>query len=260
MKELLSKLKKAVDRALDTHASTREINLAEFPGYVVKSLEAILADGDADRAVSRLGMLRAKVGEACGLAKQSAGAAEDAERQKITVTVFEEPGLSAKPKVESDTSPAAAGGALGASGVAGPNGMLGKALDQLRQEVAELKRLVGKQGEDDDEEEKKRKAKDDKDDEQEKAKAKDDEDKRAKAKDDEEDEDKRAKAKDDEEDEDKRAKAKDEEDEDKKGVTKAQWPLDMNATMPGAEAVEKRHPDLDWGSDPDLQGANQAGR
>ena len=248
MKDLLSKLKKAVDRALDTHAATEEITLDEFPGYVVKSLEAILADGDAERTAGRLGVLRAKVDEASALAKQSVGSAEDTESQRLTVTVFEEPGLSAKPKVESETSPAAAGGALAASGVAGPNGMLGKALDDLRKEVSELKRLVGKQADDDDEK-KKRKAKDEKDEDQEKAKAK--------AKDDEEDEDKRTKAKDDD-DEKKRAKAKDEDDEDKKGVTKAQWPLDMNATMPGAESVQKRHPDLEWGSDPDLQGANQA--
>jgi len=249
MKELLSKLKKAVDRALDAHAATEEITLAEFPGYVVKSLEAILTDGDAERTAGRLGVLRAKVDEASALAKQSVGSAEDTESQKITVTIFEEPGLSAKPKVESETSPAAAGGALGASGVASPDGMLGKALDQLRQEVSELKRLVGKQGAAiDDEEEKKRKAK-----------GKDEEDDAAKiagSKD--ADEKQRDKAKDEGDDEEKRAKAGDEEDEDKKGVTKAQWPLDMNATMPGAESVQKRHPDLEWGADPDLQGANQA--
>lgn len=248
MKELLSKLKKAVDRALDAHAATEEITLADFPGYVVKSLEAILADGDTERTASRLGVLRTKVDEASALAKQSVGSAEDTESQKITVTVFEEPGLSGKPKVESETSPAAAGGALGASGVAGPNGMLGKALDDLRKEVSELKRLVGKQGEDDDEEEKKRKAK-----------GKDDDDDAAKAAGSKDaDEKQRDKAKDEGDDEEKRAKAGDEEDEDKKGVAKAQWPLDMNATMPGAESVQKRHPDIDWGSDPDLQGANQA--
>jgi len=239
MKDLLTKLKKAVDRALDLHAATKEIALAEFPAYVVKSLETILADSDADRAATRLAALRAKVDE---VSKQSAGSAEDTESQRVTVTVFEEPGLSAKPTVESDTSPVAAGGALGASAVASPNGMLGKALEQLRQEVDELKRSMGKQ-EEDDEDEKKRKAKDDED----------DEGKRVKAKDDEDDEGTRAKAQDDEEDEGKRAKAKDEEDdENKAGVAKSvSWPLDMNATMPGVESVEKRSPELDWGGDPE---------
>jgi len=240
MKELLSKLKKAVDRALDAHAATQEIELADFPAYIVKSLEAILADGDRDRTANRLAALRAKVDEASTLAKQSAGAAEDTDSQKITVTVFEEPGLSAKPKVESETSPAAAGGALGASAVAGPDGMLGKALDSLRREVSEIKGLLGKDmhpGSDDDDEEKKRKAKD-----------KDKEDEQAKAKDkDKGEESDKAKAEDDEEDEDK-----------KQSVAKAQWPLDMNSTMPGAESVQKRHPDLEWGSDPDRQGASRA--
>lgn len=247
MKDLLIKLKKAVDRALDVHASTKEISLAEFPAYVVKSLEAILADGDSDRTAHRLTALRAKVDEVSGLAKQSAGAAEDTESQKITVTVFEEPGLTGKPKVESETSPAAAGGAVGASAVAGPDGMLGKALDALRQEVAEIKRLVGKQDEDDDEEKKRKaKANEDEDEKKRKAKDKDDEDEQAKA------------GEKDSDEEDDKAKADDEEDEDKKKVAKAGWPLDMNSTMPGAESVQKRHPDLDWGSDPDRQGAGQA--
>lgn len=242
MKNLLIRLKKAVDRALDAHATTQDIPLAEFPAYVVKSLEAILADGDSDRVADRLAVLRTKVDEACTLAKQTAGAAEDTESQKITVQIFEEPGLTAKPKLESETSPVAAGAALGASAVAGPNGMLGKALDQLRHEVAELKRLVGKPDDGDDEEEKKRKAKDEKDEDQEKAKGK--------PKDGEGDEDQRAKAKDDEGDEDKGPD----------GVAKSvNWPLDMNVTMPGAESIQKRAPELDWGSDPDLQGANQAG-
>lgn len=244
MKELLTKLKKAVDRALDLHAATKEISIAEFPAYVVKSLETILADRDPERAATQLAALRAKVDEVSAVAKQSAGSAEDTESQRVSVTVFEEPGLSAKPTVESDTSPAAAGGALGASAVAAPNGMLGKALEQLRQEVAELKRLVGKQ-EEDDEEERKRKAKDSEDEEQDKAKAK--------AKDAEDDEGKRAKAKDAEDDEGKSSKAEDEEDDEKKaGVAKSvSWPLDMNATMPGAETVEKRSPELDWGGDPE---------
>jgi len=235
MKELLTKLKKAVDRALDLHAPTKEIELAEFPGYVVKSLETILADKDTDRAASRLAVLRAKVDEVSEIAKQTAGAAEDTESQRVNVTVFEEPGLSAAPKVESERGPEAAGSGTGASAVAAPNGALGKALEQLRQEVAEIKGLLGKQKDDDE---------DDKD----MADGKKEEGSQAKAKDEEdEDKDKAAAGEKD------RDKAKDEDDEEKKaGVAKAvNWPLDMNATMPGAEPIEKRNPDLDWGCDPE---------
>jgi hypothetical protein len=50
MKEMLLALKKTVDQALAADAPSEEIPLAEFPSHVVKSLEAIIGDTDAERA------------------------------------------------------------------------------------------------------------------------------------------------------------------------------------------------------------------
>jgi len=226
MDDLLLKLRKAVDRAIDARGSTKSILVSEFPAHVVKSLEAVLADSDTDRVSSRLAVLKAEVEKVVALTKESAGSAEDLATQRITVAIFEEPGLSARPKVESETTPAAAGSTTGSSDVAGPNGMLGKALDALRQEVAEIKRSLGAD----------------------KAMHPD--------KQNTEDEDQQKAAADNEEEDQQKAKA-DNADEDDQVAKSVGWPLDMNRTMPGATPVEKRDPSLDWGGDPDKVAAVQ---
>jgi len=230
MDDLLLKLRKAVDRAIDVRGSTQSIPVSEFPAHVIKSLEAVLADSDSERASSRLAVLKAEVEKAVALTKESAGSAEDLATQRITVAVFEEPGLSGGPKVESETTPAAAGSTTGSSGVAGADGVLGKALDALRQEVAELKRsLATGKGMHPDKE-------GDKDDDQNKAAGEDDEKDKKKAEGDD-----------------------DEKDGDDKVAKSVGWPLDMNRTMPGAEPIEKRDASLAWGTDPDKVAAAAQG-
>jgi hypothetical protein len=96
MKEMLLALKRAVDEALAADLSTEEIPLAEFPSHVVKSLERILDDSDVERAAHRLATLQAELDKACTLIKQS----DDA--QVIRVVVHEEPELTAKPRVEKE--------------------------------------------------------------------------------------------------------------------------------------------------------------
>ena len=125
--------------------------------------------------------------------------------------------------------------------MAGANGVLGKALDALRQEVAGLKRsLAADKGMHPDKD-------DDKDGDQHKAAGDDEEDKK-KAKGNEDGKDK-AKAEGDE----------DEKDGDDQVAKSVGWPLDMNRTMPGAEPIEKRDPSLDWGNDPDKVAAAAQG-
>src|SRR5690606_31079254 len=85
-----------VDQALAADAPSEEIPLAVFPSHVVKSLEAIIADADAERATRRLATLQAELDEACALARQGDG------EQLIRVVVHEEPELTAKPRVEKE--------------------------------------------------------------------------------------------------------------------------------------------------------------
>lgn len=99
MKEMLLALKQAVDEALAADPSTEEIPVAEFPSHVVKSLEFILDDSDAERAAHRLTTLQAELDEACALLKQG----DDA--QVIRVVVHEEPELTAKRAVNAELAP-----------------------------------------------------------------------------------------------------------------------------------------------------------
>lgn len=277
MEELLLKLRKAVDRALDAHAPSKEISIGEFPAYVIKSLETVLADADPDRATNRLSALKAMVDQAVGITKESAGAAEDLESYKITITVFEEQGLTSKPEGGSE--------ALGAKSEVADGATLDKALETLRQEVAEIKRAISGKADQDDEEDKnkaKGKAQDEEDEAQKargkakgkgqdeedeaqkaKGKAKEDEADQTKAKgggqDGDEEDKKKAKGKAGEEDDQEKAKGKGKGDEDSadKVNKSVAWPTDMNETMPGAEAISKHGPELDWGQDPNAQSDSQ---
>jgi hypothetical protein len=99
MKEMLLALKKAVDEALAADPPTEEIPLAEFPSHVVKSLEAIIGDTDGERAARRLATLQAELDEACALVKQG----DDA--QVVRVVVHQEAELTAKRAANAELAP-----------------------------------------------------------------------------------------------------------------------------------------------------------
>jgi hypothetical protein len=232
MKEMLLALRKAVDDALAADVSTEEIPLAAFPSHVVKSLEAIIGDADVERAAHRLATLQAEIDEACALVKQG----DDA--QVIRVVVHEEPKLTAKPRVEKELPVPYDSGTAGyrpAKGAA--NAELAPMLAKLAREVAALKQALapGEQ----------RKAEDDQGDVDRKPKGK--------AKPPAASDRMPAKPKS------RAANSKDDKPEAAEPTRKstarvpadrADWPNDMNTSMPGAEPAAG-DPDLDWGVDPE---------
>lgn len=253
MTSTLMKLKKTIDRLLEAESATHEIALPEFPGYVVKSLEVILADKNEERAAARLAALKAKVNEASALAKQSVGAAEDIESQRINVMVFEEPDLTAKPAIEQEIAVTGAGANKGARRAA--ESPLQKAVEALKHELAGLQRALGEAAGEHGEAQPADKAANGA------ASAKTPAKSKEKGKPGQESADATAKQEDDDEDKGKRngdAEKAGQDDEEKakkpaRPVAKAvAWPLDMNATIPGEEPVAKSSSDLDWGPDPDF--------
>jgi hypothetical protein len=239
MKEMLLALKKAVDQALAADAPSEEIPLAEFPSHVVKSLEAIIGDADVERAAHRLATLQAEIDEACALVKQG----DDA--QVIRVVVHEEPKLTAKPRVEKELPVPYDSGTAGyrpAKGAA--NAELAPMLAKLAREVAALTEAMAPGDAE------QRKAANDRA-ETDQAKVK------GKAKPPAASNKMPAKPKsrtaDDTDDKPDAPKPT------QKSVAQggarvpaewADWPNDMNTSMPGAEP-ETMDPDLDWGTDPE---------
>lgn len=233
MNEMLTKLKKVVDRAVDTRASIREVALAAFPGHVLKALEVILADPDEDRAAHRLARLKASVDEACTIAKQ--GMDEDLAALRVRVVVYEEPA----------GTPAGEGG-----GSRPPAQDLGQAIETLQGEVAALKRTIGEPPG--------------------VAKAGVAEEARAPGTGDEDGNARTAKADapgneteedeaDEDDDEERKAKAKEKRKRKGKGESKqvakaVAWPLDLNTATASAApaAAALADADFDWGTDPDL--------
>lgn len=256
MNPMLLKLKKAIDRAMAGQWPTREIALAEFPGYVIKSLEVILADKDEERATRRLALLKAQVDGAWAITKQTAGAAEDLESVRVQVAVFEEPGLTAKPAVEQELR--ITGAKRNPDDTARREEPLKKAVESLQHEVAELKRALGMSSGSDAQNRgagsdvaatSKDAAKGTAD------VRKDDAKKGASAASQGDQPGKSAGA----HEPDRTPAAKQEEGgtDDSKAATKKNpamvgWPLDMNTTMASAEPVTKADAELDWGPDPDL--------
>ena len=243
MKEMLLVLKKAVDRALDADAATQEIPLGEFPSHVVKSLEAILGDADGERAASRLVTLETEVDEACALVKQG----DDA--QVIRVTVHEEPELTAKPRVEKERPvPYDSGTAGYKPAKSAANAELAPMLAKLAREVAALKQaLVPSEAE-------QRKAEgDEADADQAKAKPKANDKAKPRAASDKMPAKLKARGADSKDE--KQDAAKPTKKGDAQGAARvpaewADWPNDMNTTMPDAKP-ETMDPDLDWGADPE---------
>jgi hypothetical protein len=229
MKEMLLALKKAVDEALAADAPTEEIPLAEFPSHVVKSLEAIIGDANVERAAHRLATLQAELDEACALVKQG----DDA--QVIRVVVHDEPELTAKPRIEKELPlPHTSGTARRKPANDAANADLAPMLAKLAREVAALKEALSPG------EAEQRKAEDDEPDaDQGKAKGK------AKAS-----AAKPPKPKDDKQDAAKPAKKSVAQGAARASAEWADWPKDMNKTMPGAKPAAA-DPDLDWGSDPE---------
>jgi hypothetical protein len=237
MKEMLLVLKKAVDRALAADAPTEEIPLTEFPSYVVKSLEAILGDADGERAASRLVTLETEVDEACALVKQG----DDA--QVIRVTVHEEPELTAKPRVEKERPVPFDSGTAGdrpAKGAA--NAELAPILAKLAREVAALKQALSpgdaEQHKAENDQANANQAKD-------KGKPRAARDKtpaKPKAR--------GVDSKDEKQDAAKPTKKRDAQGTARVPAEWADWPNDMNTTMPDARP-ETMDPDLDWGADPE---------
>jgi hypothetical protein len=223
MKETLLALKKAVDEALAADASTEEIPLAEFPSHVVKSIEAIIGDTDVERAGRRLATLQAELDEACALAKQG----DDA--QIIYVVVHKEPELTAKPRLEKELPVPHASGTTRPKPAKGTaNAGLAPMLVKLACDLAALKEALGSG-------------------ETEQRKAENDEvgADQGKAK---------PKAKPSASDK-KPPKPKPTQKGDAQGAARApaewaDWPNDMNTTMPDTKP-ETMDPDLDWGTDPE---------
>jgi hypothetical protein len=236
MKEMLLVLKKAVDRALDADAATQEIPLAAFPSHVVKSLEAIIGDPDVEHAADRLATLQAELDEACALVKQG----DDA--QVIRVIVHEEPALTAKPRVEKELPvPYDSGTAGYKPAKRAENAELAPMLAKLAREVAALKHALGTGDAE------QRKAENDQanaDQAEGKGKPRAASDKMpAKPK-------AGADSKDEKQDAAKPTKKGDAQGAARVPAEWADWPNDMNTTMPDAKP-EMMDPDLDWGSDPE---------
>jgi hypothetical protein len=237
MKEMLLALRKAVDQALATDVSTEEIPLAEFPSHVVKSLEAIIGDTDAERAGRRLVALQAELDEACALVKQSDN------EQLIRVVVHDEPELTAKPRVEKELPvPYDSGTAGYKSAKSAANAELAPMLVKLTRALAALKQALAAG-----DAEQRKAANDQADVDQAKAKGKPKppaaSDKMApKPK------SRTADAKDDTQD--KPTKKSNAQGAARVPAEWADWPRDMNRTMPDAEP-ETMDPDLDWGTDPE---------
>jgi hypothetical protein len=239
MKEMLLALKKAVDEALAADAPTEEIPLAEFPSHVVKSLEAIIGDTDAERATRRLATLQAELDEAGALVKQGAN------EQLIRVVVHEEPELTAKPRVEKELPvPHASGTARHKPAKGTTNAELAPVLVKLTRALAALKQALAAG-----DAEQRKAANDQADVDQAKAKGKP----KPPAASDKMSPKPKART----------ADAKDDKPDVATPTTKnfaqgaarvpaewADWPRDMNRTMPGAEP-ETMDPDLDWGVDPE---------
>jgi hypothetical protein len=234
MKEMLLALKKAVDEALSADAPTEEIPLAEFPSHVVKSLEAIIGDNDAERATRRLATLQTELDEACALVKQGD------HQQLIRVVVHEEPELTAKPRVEKELPvPHASNTARYKPAKGRANAGLAPVLAKLARDLAALKEALGPgdaeqrkaEGEETDADQGKGKAKPPAASDKMPAKPK-------------------ARGADS-----KGAAPKPMQKGDAQGAARvpaewADWPRDMNRTMPNAEP-ETMDPDLDWGADPE---------
>jgi hypothetical protein len=239
MKEMLLALKKAVDEALSADPSTEEIPLAEFPSHVVKSLGTILGDTDVERAAHRLATLQAEVDEACTLIKQG----DDA--QVIRVVVHEEPELTAKPRVEKELPvPYDSGTAGYKPAKRAANAELAPMLEKLAREVAALKQALASGDAD------QRKAENDQGDAAQgkpKGKAKP---RAASGKMPPEPKSRAAGSKDGEQDTPKPTKKGDAQGAARVPGEWADWPNDMNWTMPDAEP-ETMDPDFDWGADPE---------
>lgn len=238
MKEMLLALKKAVDEALTADA-TEEIPLAEFPRHVVKSIEAIISDTDVERAGHRLATLQAELEEACALAKQGDN------EQLIRVVVHEEPELTAKPRVEKELPvPYDSGTAGYKPAKAAANAGLAPMLVKLTRDLAALKQALAAGDAE------QRKAENDQADaDQAKAKGKpkppaagDKMSPKPKSR--------TADAKGDTQDTGKPTKKSNAQGAARVPAEWADWPNDMNTTMPGVEP-EGMDPDLDWGADPE---------
>jgi hypothetical protein len=216
MKEMLLALKKAVDEALAADPPTEEIPLAEFPSHVVKSLEAIIGDTDVERAARRLATLQAELDEACALVKQG----DDA--QVVRVVVHQEAELTAKRAANAELAP-----------------MLAK----LAREVAALKQALASSDAEP------RKAENDQADaDQAKPKGKT-KPRAASGKVPPKPKSRAAGSTDGEQDAPKPTKKGDAQGAARVPAEWADWPMDMNWTMPDAEP-EARDPDFDWGADP----------
>jgi hypothetical protein len=230
MKEMLLALKKAVDEALAADTPTEEIPLAAFPSHVVKSLELILDDSDVERAAHRLATLQAELDEACALLKQG----DDA--QVIRVVVHEEPELTAKPRVEKELPVPYDSGTAGYKPAKRAD--LAPMLAKLAREVAALKQALAAGDAE------QRKAENDQADAKAKAKPRATGGKvppKPKS---------RAADLQDEQDTPKPTKKADTQGAARMPIEWADWPMDMNWTMPGAEP-ETVDPDFDWGTDPE---------
>ena len=238
MKEMLLALKKAVDEALAADPSTEEIPLAEFPSHVVKSLESILGDTDGEHAAHRLATLQAELDEACALIKQG----DDA--KAIRVVVHEEPELTAKPRVEKELPvPYDSGTAGYKPAKRAANAELASMLAKLAREVAALKQALASGDAE------QRKAENDQADAgqgKSKGKAKP---RAASGKMPPKPKSRAADSQDDEQDAPKPTKKGDVQGTARVPAEWADWPNDMNRTMPDAEP-EARDPDFDWGADP----------
>jgi hypothetical protein len=237
MKEMLLALRKAVDKALAADAPTNEIPLAEFPSHVVKSLEVIIGDTDVERAGRRLATLQAELDEACALAKQGAN------EQLIRVVMHDEPDLTAKPRVEKELPvPHASGTARHKPAKGTTNAGLAPMLVKLTRALAALKQALAAGDAE------QHKAENDQADvDQTKAKAKppatsDKMPPKPKSR--------TADAKGDTQDTATPTKKSNAQGAARVPAEWADWPRDMNKTMPGAKP-ETMDPDLDWGTDPE---------
>jgi hypothetical protein len=239
MKEMLFALKKAVDEALAADAPTQEISLAEFPSHVVKSLEAIIGDTDAEHAARRLTTLQTELDEASALVKQGDN------EQLIRVAVYDEPELTAKPRVEKELPVPYDSGTSGYKPAkAAANAELAPMLVKLTRALAALKQALAAG-----DAEQRKAANDQADVDQAKAKGKpkppaasDKMSPKPKSR--------TADAKDDAQDTAKPTKKSIAQGAARVPAEWADWPRDMNRTMPDAEP-ETMDPDLDWGADPE---------
>jgi hypothetical protein len=239
MKEMLLALKKAVDEALAADTSTEEIPLAEFPSHVMKSLEAIIGDTDAERAAHRLATLQAELDEACTLIKQGDN------EQLIRVVVHEEPELTAKPRVEKELPvPYDSGTAGYKPAKAAANAGLAPMLVKLTRDLAALKQALAA-GDTEQHKAANHQAETDQAKTKSKAKPPATSDKmpaKPKAR--------GAESKGPAEDAPKPTQKSVAQGAARVPAEWADWPKDMNKTMPGAEP-EPMDPDLDWGTDPE---------